>query len=383
MHYQLSALNYISLLVFCLSFLSTQPLAASDHQLESLLAMELEELLTITVVSKREETIENAPGIVTIISSEEIKKFGARNLHDVLNRQVNMQIIGSYIFPDNQVSLRAALNGLQDNQVLYLLNGRPLTNTQGEGVNMDLYFNFPIDVIEQIEIIRGPGSVLYGTNAFAGIINIKTQKASGSFSPLLSATLGSFDTKSTQLIGGKSLDELSFIAAVQATDFNGDNSIDYQDAFGNFNSYPSGGSGLSVVSSAEYKQLDINLYLGQTTRNNFGVVILFPEQETTVKRITFDIGHSIDIHPDWILKTNYAFYQDFLDLNSNFDLINNPGGFNTELSSNLYSFELNLFGNIAKNTNLLVGLNPHYTEGEFDEGALKGQWNTWQASTYA
>ncbi|MCX4029058.1 Plug domain-containing protein [Endozoicomonas sp. SM1973] len=143
---QLPTPNVINYLVFCFVFILGTPLSASQDQLENLLELELEELMTISVVSKREESIENAPGIVTIISSDEIQRFGGRNLRDILNRQINMMVVGNHIFQENQVSLRAALNGLLDNQILYLLNGRPLTNSQGQGVHMDLYLNFPIDL---------------------------------------------------------------------------------------------------------------------------------------------------------------------------------------------------------------------------------------------
>ncbi|MDE1460958.1 TonB-dependent receptor plug domain-containing protein [Spartinivicinus poritis] len=381
---QLSMPNAIHYLVFCIVFILITPLSASEAEqpLEDLLTLELEELMMITVVSKREESIENAPGIVTIISSDEIQKFGGRNLRDILNRQINMMIVGNHIFQENQVSLRAALNGLLDNQVLYLLNGRPLTNSQGQGVHMDLYLNFPIAIIEQIEIVRGPGSVLYGTNAFAGIINIKTKQPSESFSPLLSLTGGSYDTKSASFTQGNTFDKFSFITAIHVTDFNGDQDINYQDAFGNTDSYPAGGNGLGLVSNATYDNLNFNMYLGQATRNNLGAVILFPEHEATVKHLTFDIGYQYDFNQNWYLKTNYAFYKDWVDFTSNFDLSNHPEGLDTEVNSDLYSFELNLLGSINDQTNLLAGINPLYSDGNSSEGATNGKWNTWQASAY-
>ena len=166
--------NFI--LVFFIALTPVKPLFSSEQEFNDLLEMDIEELITISIASKREESIENAPGVISIITSDEIKLFGAQNLRDILNRQTNMLVVGSHLFPDNQVSLRAALSAIEDNQVLYLLNGRPFTNTLGGGVHMDIYFNFPIDIIDQIEIIRGPGSVLYGTNAFTGIINIKTKQ---------------------------------------------------------------------------------------------------------------------------------------------------------------------------------------------------------------
>jgi outer membrane receptor for ferrienterochelin and colicins len=61
--------------------------------------------------------------------------------------------------------------------ILFLINGRPTREVQEGGIISDLLESFPVEIIERIEVIRGPGSVLYGSNAFSAVINVITKKA--------------------------------------------------------------------------------------------------------------------------------------------------------------------------------------------------------------
>lgn len=150
---------------------------------EELLEMSLEQLLAIKVTtpSKRAETRVEAPGIFSVITADEISGFGANSLLDVLERAPSIQTLGSSLFPRNLAVMRGDLRGLLNNHVLILLDGRPIRESINGGVDSPLFTAFPVEMIERIEIVRGPGSVLYGTNAFVGTINVITrpdQKAS-------------------------------------------------------------------------------------------------------------------------------------------------------------------------------------------------------------
>ena len=77
-------------------------------------------------------------------------------------------MIGSTFNPENVINIRC--QGLQheNNHVLLLINGRPFRESAGQGFVASFLAGFPIDLVDSIEIIRGPGSVLYGSSAFAG-----------------------------------------------------------------------------------------------------------------------------------------------------------------------------------------------------------------------
>jgi outer membrane receptor protein involved in Fe transport len=79
--------------------------------------------------------------------------------------------------------------------VLVLINGRPFRDALGFYSNIAVYNAFPVDLIERVEIVRGPGSVLYGSGAIAGVINIVTREAEKPASVSVSGGGGSFGGK--------------------------------------------------------------------------------------------------------------------------------------------------------------------------------------------
>ncbi len=131
----------------------------------------------VTTVSKKAENPLDAPGIISVITADEIATFGASNLIDVLQRIPNLFVFDSPTFTATGVSLRAGATQHLNNHVLYLINERPLRESQNGGFHSDINLLFPVELIERIEVIRGPGSDLYGSNAFSGTINFITKKA--------------------------------------------------------------------------------------------------------------------------------------------------------------------------------------------------------------
>lgn len=127
--------------------------------------------VSVASVSK-DIQIDAAPGIVTVITQDEIEKSGSRDLVDVL------RMVPGF-FPENDVSgifgLGIRGNWANEGKVLVLLDGVEL--------NDDLYASvsyghrFPVDLIERVEVIRGPGSAMYGGAAGFGVISIKTKIA--------------------------------------------------------------------------------------------------------------------------------------------------------------------------------------------------------------
>lgn len=163
---------------------SIPPVDQSQDEMDRLLNLDVGELAKVSVsvtnpivegVSKKEETLAESPGIVDVITAKDIKDFGAKNLYEVLERATSVYMTGSFLFPRNVTSIRGNLIKHEDNHVLILINGRPFRDITLGGVNVSIYTAFPIETIDRIEVIRGPGSVLYGTNAFTGVINIVTK----------------------------------------------------------------------------------------------------------------------------------------------------------------------------------------------------------------
>lgn len=185
---------------------ATSAIAASNADIWEL---SLEELLQIKVVtaSKSSLTVEQAPAVMTVISFEEISTFGANNLHDILRRVAGIHPVNGAVLRDNLLSIRGQHSGTIDRRVLLLIDGRPYRDGHTGGVNENFYRSFPISAIEKIEIIRGPSSILYGSSATSGVINIVTRKSSHRE---LSAFAGSFGTSAAEVSGAGSQGKLSW-----------------------------------------------------------------------------------------------------------------------------------------------------------------------------
>jgi outer membrane receptor for ferrienterochelin and colicin len=173
-------MNIVSVSFICgLCFLSALGVHAEDRilSIEELVNLSLEELLQVKIItaSRSEETLSTAPGVMSVITAKEIEQFGSNSLFEVLERVTSTYMNGYHLFPQNNPSLRGDLASNVDNHVLILVNGRPFRESFGGGYAFSIYLAFPVSMIEKIEIIRGPGSVLYGSNAFVGVINLITK----------------------------------------------------------------------------------------------------------------------------------------------------------------------------------------------------------------
>ena len=158
-----------------LGILAPTPVMGQETQDDSL--KELLALLNtdVTVASKSAESVNAAPGIITVVTRPEIEGFAAQNLGQVLNRVVGMQLLSPDIFVDQSVVIRGQEMTPYNNHVLVLLNGRPMRDPITGGLNGPYWNAFPLGMVEKLEIIRGPGSVLYGSCAYSGVVNIVTR----------------------------------------------------------------------------------------------------------------------------------------------------------------------------------------------------------------
>lgn len=155
--------------------LCLRPLAAQEAVEEP--GASLEALLNtrILVASKTPESVQEAPGIVTVVTRKEIEGFAARNLGQVLNRVVGMNLLSPDIFPYQSVVVRGQEATPYNNHILVLLDGRPMRDPITGGLDGSYWNAFPLDALERVEIIRGPGSVLYGSCAYSGVVNLITR----------------------------------------------------------------------------------------------------------------------------------------------------------------------------------------------------------------
>jgi outer membrane receptor for ferrienterochelin and colicin len=157
------------------------PVCVFSQDLDSLLKMsafteesELQKQLNknVTVSSSKALTSRETPGIISVVTSQEIQNAGARDITDVLRL-----VPGFDIGQDLQFVMGIGLRGnwANEGKVLVMMDGQPFNELLYQTVAIGN--RFPVDAIERIEIIRGPGSAVYGGSAEYGVINIITKAA--------------------------------------------------------------------------------------------------------------------------------------------------------------------------------------------------------------
>ena len=160
----------------------------------------------VEIASLKPQRVEEAPGIVSVITAQQIKDMGARDLNDVLRMLPGFQLsINPWYAQSYGVR---AIKQQHNTRVLFMMDGVPLNETYW-GQSCMNWGDMPLNNVKRIEIIRGPGSALYGTYAFLAVINIITNNADDIDGVELSAGGGSWNTQRHYLLAGKKSGDFS------------------------------------------------------------------------------------------------------------------------------------------------------------------------------
>jgi outer membrane receptor for ferrienterochelin and colicin len=165
----------------CLAQQTTPPAAAPTAGPSDLFSLDLESLsnMKVTTASKFPERLSDAAGVVSVVTQDELQRFGGTTLLEVLERVAGLNISSTFLADSSLIAIRGDQTRANAGHVLILINGRPVREILEGGVSSDILESFPINTLERIEVVKGPGSVLYGSDAFSGVINLITKKAEG------------------------------------------------------------------------------------------------------------------------------------------------------------------------------------------------------------
>ncbi len=190
-----------ALIVFCaLLPLADHAAAAEGPDLRTLSLEELMniEVETVTSASRQKQKVTEAPASVTIITADDIKAFGYRTLADILNSVRGFST--TYDRTYRYLGVRGfGPPGDRTARVLLLLDGHRMNDSVREAAAIGTDFILDVDLIERIEISRGPGSSLYGSNAFFGVVNVITRRHAGAGNSEMSGEAASFRTAKARL----------------------------------------------------------------------------------------------------------------------------------------------------------------------------------------
>jgi iron complex outermembrane receptor protein len=178
---------------------------AAPGDLDTLKRMSFEELMNVEVtsVSRTREPLRDAAAAIAVVTHDEIRRSGATTIPDAL-RLVPGIHVGAQTASSWAMSARGFSN-VNSEKLLVLSDTRSIYTPLVSGVGWDVQ-DYLLDDIERIEVIRGPGAALWGSNAVNGVINITTRSARDTHGLLATARLGTFDQYSAALRYGAETD---------------------------------------------------------------------------------------------------------------------------------------------------------------------------------
>ena len=167
---------------------SADPPQLADRSLEDLMAVEVG---TVFGAAKREQRVTEAPSSVTILTAEDVRRFGWRTLGEAL-----ASVRGFYTTYDRNYTY-IGVRGVgrpsdYNNRVLVLVNGHRYNDNVYDQALVGNEFPIDLALVDRIEVIRGPGSALYGTSAFFAVINVVVRPGGAVGGSESSIEVGSF-----------------------------------------------------------------------------------------------------------------------------------------------------------------------------------------------
>jgi len=148
-----------------------------DLDLDKLMSMSLDELLEIEITSSTysKEDMSSVPSSVTVFTYNQIQKMSVNSLEELMNYVPGFQASRGDVYTNQSTAyVRGKYTGSGQKDILVLLDGQRLNN-EWSGTALDYNRLVSLENVQRIEFIKGPGSALYGTSAFLGVINIFTK----------------------------------------------------------------------------------------------------------------------------------------------------------------------------------------------------------------
>ncbi len=283
----------------------------------------------VSIASKTEEEVSKAPSIITVITAKEIENMGARTLTDALRIIPGFDIVKGKSFGTVRYSARGMQNSGSNSKIKALVNNHPL-NMPLFGATALFFDDFPLKHVKKIEVIRGPGSALYGSNAFLAVINIITKNAEDIDGIEIAGGFGSFDTQDYSVLYGKKVYGVDISGFANFYNTNGLSEAIEQDKLSGtpFSITPGdtddGRNKIDLNLKLAYKDLELNgKYINKDTESFVGSgVALTNDNENFLNYVMANLSYKIERDR---LSINPRIYYDQFDFK--FDIQGTPEGF--------------------------------------------------------
>jgi iron complex outermembrane receptor protein len=188
-------------LALCFSVSAGAAIAATSP-VHDFADMSLEDLanIQVTSVSRKSESLADAPASIFVITNDDIHRSAATTLPEALRLAPNLQV--ARVDARNYAISARGFNGVFANKMLVLIDGRTVYSPLFSGTFWDAQ-DVMLEDVDRIEVISGPGATVWGANAVNGVINVITKSAADTQGTLLSAGAGSHEKNGALRYGGE------------------------------------------------------------------------------------------------------------------------------------------------------------------------------------
>ncbi|CAN5427075.1 TonB-dependent receptor [soil metagenome] len=285
----------------------------------------------IVTATRTEIKAEDSPIPVYLIDKEEIKNSGSSKLDDILKEQTGINIT-NFLYSGVQ------MQGLDPAYSLILINGEPLVGRNGGTIDLS---RINLSNVKQIEIVKGPSSSLYGSEALSGVINIITETTKKKFGSSINLKYGTFNTSEVNADIDYIKGRFSLYTFVDFNHSNGYSVI----------------QGSSTRTGADYD----NFTLSPTLKYWFTDNISLELNSRLFKEKTFDIARLVNGDNNYEERTTLQDYNNSLILNLR---VNGKLKLQTKLYNTFYEYDNKITEQVSGNLNSEDNFQQTYTKAE-------------------
>lgn len=278
-----------------------------------------------------------------------------------MQRQPSVYTRSSLLYSDNAAAFRGDLSAHSASHTLLLLNGRPIRGSAW-GLNYPVNMAFPLAALESVELIRGPGSVLYGTNAFTGVVNLKSRPVPEESEFLISGMTGSHGYYDMGVsLGGRS-GALGLTADLQTTGQGGYRyrMVDQAGVYGQADKHD---RSLSGTAHLDYRGLTFDIFAVDMEMFAMGVMPFWSNahHESRTKMLFANLGYRVPLHERWTLELNATY-------NLQENLVGGPAAPWIGTNTSDVLGEVTLLANPLDRLNVVLGMLQEYQSNYTPDG---------------
>ncbi len=260
-------------------------LSATSIPAQDRAEMSLEDLLAIKVVTptRHEQKMAESPSVISVLTARQIRDLGVTSIQEALSYLPGVGITNTY-WGYNLANVRGQLQIHYNNKVLLMINGHPTR----EVINGHSHFELvPIQAVERIEFVRGPGSALYGTNAFAGVVNVITKSGDHLGAREIEVGVGSFKTWEASAVYGTAENDLDFMISIGTRNDDGYPYRIEEDERGQSGVLDYENDITNAVAVLSYKEITVSAAAFSQRREKFGIIPVIDYTGTSRYRSAF------------------------------------------------------------------------------------------------